>query len=737
VHVARLIGAKFPDGQLYVDLQGFALDPPLDPSAALTRLLTALGIPRDSIPSEVQAQAALFRSTVSDRSMLLLLDNAIDVEQVRPLLPGHPGCVVLITSRNDLRGLAVHPGADQVPLDVLTETESAAVLTDLLGPDRAAAEPEALAELARTCAHLPLALRIAGANLAADPGRGIADYTAEIATSGRLTELAVGGDERSAVRIAFDLSYIRLTVADQRLFRLLGLVPGADVGVPAAAALVGAVPAEARRALDRLVAANLLQRPRPGRYQFHDLIREYAVECAAADETADDRVVRVVDVLVQTATAASQLLYRPQGEAVPDALPLTTEATALQWLDEEWLNLLAVMRWAAIRPAVCRQAWRLAEALRGYFDTRGAAAEAVAACTAALHAASASGDRSAEASLLALLSTIEYNLGRYDRAIGYRVDVLRTVRDLGDTAAEADALCSIGRAQWRNGQPAAALRACREAMDVSRAAGHTDVEIEAMTVTGTVHLFRGEPLAALEWYERALALASTTGNREAVHRALHGRGNAREALGRVDEAIVDHQQVLDYCRASGRGFGETASLLNLAEAEMDSGRPTEAMVYAEEALRRGRDIGDVRAEARAHEYIAAARNELGQHRAAIAECREGLRLASGAGYHFAAASTMLVLAAAHRANGEPRAALRHAELALSTVRERGELLLEAAALSEAAQARFDVGDREAAGRLVCEAIRLAVQRGQRLVEARARLVLDRVGDQATSRLVRH
>ncbi|HKN56123.1 MAG TPA: BTAD domain-containing putative transcriptional regulator, partial [Amycolatopsis sp.] len=282
VHVGHLSRPLFPDGQLYVNLQGYSGESPMTPAAALIRFLGALGVPQNRVPADVEGQAALFRSVLADRKMLVLLDNALDADQVRPLLPGEPGCAVLITSRNDLRGLAVRPGVDHLPLGVLTGEESHAVLTDLLGTERAESELEAVTELARTCAHLPLALRIVGANLAADPHRDVEVYTEELKKRGRLSELAIDGDEPSAVRIAFDQSYLRMRAGDRGLFRLLGLVSGPDIGETAAAALAGVTPYEARRSLDRLAAANLLHRHAPGRYQLHDLIREYAADRARA-----------------------------------------------------------------------------------------------------------------------------------------------------------------------------------------------------------------------------------------------------------------------------------------------------------------------------------------------------------------------------------------------------------------------------------------------------------------------
>ncbi|WP_328701549.1 AfsR/SARP family transcriptional regulator [Amycolatopsis pittospori] len=721
VHVAHRFRPHYPDGQLYVNLQGYAAGPPLDPSAALTRFLGALGVHRDRVPAEPAEQAALFRSVLADKKMVLLLDNAVHVDQVRPLLPGRPGCTVLITSRNDLRGLAVDPGAVHLPLGVLTEPESRAVLAELLGPERTTAEPDAVGELAAACAHLPLALRIAGANLAADTGRGIAEYTAELTRSGRLEELAIDGDASSAVRGAFDRSYVRLSEEDRALFRMLGRVPGPDFGVPAAAAVAGLPRAETGRALDRLAAANLLQRHAPGRYQFHDLIREYAAERGHAEdppEHAAAALSRMIDSYVETAAMATRVLYAGA------ASPVFDEHTALRWLDTERYNLVDTIAHATTDPAYQPAAWRLIDVLRGYLQASGYAREAVAACTTALRSATEAGDLRARLSLLDVLGQMSHNLSDYGLAVEHFQQALEAARELKDLDAEADALRNLGRASSQQGKARQALHFHGQALSVSRAAGNTGAETLALNYIGVIHTFSGRPRTAVGWHERSLALARETGQREAAFHALNGRGIALWALGRLEESLSDHEQVLAYTRESGHGFGETATLVCLAETNCDAGRLDLAMAQAQECHARSVQIGDRRGEATAAEVIATVRNRRGEHVEALVGLHEALHVFTEIGFGYGEGSARLGLAIAYRSLGEAAKALEYSEKALTTLRENGQLLLEADVLTEIARDRLDLGEPEEARRVAGEAVRLAAKRGRRLPEERAREVLE-------------
>jgi DNA-binding SARP family transcriptional activator len=289
VHWAHRVRDRFPDGQLYVDLRGWAAGAPLRPIDALAGFLPALGVPAAEVPDQVEQAAALYRSLLAGRRMLVVLDNTRSPGQVRPLLPASPGCAVVLTSRDQLRGLIARDGAVRLDLDVLAPREARRLLTRLLGAERVDAEPEAEAELVRLCGYLPLALRIAAANLSGRPRTTVAAYAAELAGGDRLRALEAGEDTDAAVRVAFDRSYAALPAAARRLFRLLGLVPGAGIGPPAAAALAATDAAAAAALLDRLASAHLAGERAPNRYVLHGLLRRYAADRASAEDSPAER----------------------------------------------------------------------------------------------------------------------------------------------------------------------------------------------------------------------------------------------------------------------------------------------------------------------------------------------------------------------------------------------------------------------------------------------------------------
>ncbi|MFD6566610.1 BTAD domain-containing putative transcriptional regulator [Micromonospora profundi] len=289
VHWAHRVAHQFPDGQLFINLHGYAPQPPLRPIEALGVLLRSLGVRPEEVPVDVAGASAMYRSLTAGKRMLVVLDNARSAEDVRPLLPGGPGCLVLITSRDRLAGLAAREGVRRLTLGVLSPDDAGTLLARLLGEDRARAEPETVGELASLCAYLPLALRIAVASLAHRPYRRVADLVAELRTEDRLAALAADDDDEAAIQVAFDLSYETVPPAAQRLFRLLGLAPGEDFSTATAAALSGTAPAEAELLLERLAAAHLIEEHAPGRFAFHDLLRRYAHDRAMRQHSAHQR----------------------------------------------------------------------------------------------------------------------------------------------------------------------------------------------------------------------------------------------------------------------------------------------------------------------------------------------------------------------------------------------------------------------------------------------------------------
>ncbi|WP_216209958.1 AfsR/SARP family transcriptional regulator [Amycolatopsis aidingensis] len=427
VHWARAAGTAFPDGQLYVNLRGFDPDyEPVQPAAALARLLRALGVAPERIPQRQDELAGLYRSVLAERKVLLLLDNAREAEQVYPLLP--PAGTVLVTSRNRLGGLTAHAGARPLPLDTLPATDARALLENVLGADRVAAEPEAAAELARSCGYLPLTLRVAAANIASAPRADIAGFAAALSGRSRLTELAVDGTGENAVARAFAVSYRALGAETGRLFRLLALVPGTDFTPGVAAALAGVTAPEASRLLRGLTAAHLVEEHRTGRYRFHDLLRHYARERVGADESPAERDRawrRLAGAYLAAADRAVRLLGREELR-LPRTLPspeggvaeLGDEASASAWLDDEEQNLTAAVR-QAVAKGPFPLAWYLSDSLRlllqhrgRWLGPRGTLAEA----SHALDRARRNGDLEAEADALMALGAIENSRGRHEAA---------------------------------------------------------------------------------------------------------------------------------------------------------------------------------------------------------------------------------------------------------------------------------------------------------------------------------
>jgi DNA-binding SARP family transcriptional activator/DNA-binding XRE family transcriptional regulator len=321
IHWAHRVRNRFSDGQLFVNLHGFGRGLPLRPIDALSGLLRGLGVPGERIPAQQDEAAALYRSVVAGQRMLVMLDNAATAEQVRPLLPGTPTCLVVVTSRDRLGGLVASHGARPVNVDVLTPAEALELLRRMVGHSRLDAEPEATAQLARVCGYLPLALRIAAAQLVDSPTQTVAGYLAALASAGALDMLASDDDPSVAVRTTLDTSYNHLNDQQRRMFRLLALAPGRDLTIEAASALTATTPHQASRLMSRLVATHLIGEPTPGRYAFHDLVRQYATERTLIEDNAA--------LIGKTATSASPTI----GPGVPVLRVMSMEIALPFYID--------------------------------------------------------------------------------------------------------------------------------------------------------------------------------------------------------------------------------------------------------------------------------------------------------------------------------------------------------------------------------------------------------------------
>jgi tetratricopeptide (TPR) repeat protein len=454
VHWAHRAREGFPDGTLFVNLRGYDVTAsPMPPAEAVDGFLRALGVPPAAIPPTLEERSALLRTRLAGRRMLVVLDNAATAEQVRWLLPGTPGCLVMLTSRSRLSGLAARDGARRVAVDVLAAPEALALLGEVLGA-RVHAEPAAAEELVRLCGGLPLALRLAAERVNTRPHHTIADLVRELENEyDRLDLLAARDDKSSAVRATFSWSYWALDGDAARMFRLLGLHPGPEMGAGAAAALAGISVAGTRPLLETLTNMHRLEEVDRDRYRFHDLLRVYAVERAGADESAlarDRAVRRVLDWYLRHADAADRVLM-PQRRHIPltvsaQGLPpmdFPSPAAALQWCETERTNLVAAIR----RAADARHhelAWQLPFVLWSYFTVRKRWTDWIETHRLGLAAAEANSDRFGEALVLTSLANAYRDLRRFDEATQLFHRAIAVARELGEPWVEAAAVSLLG-----------------------------------------------------------------------------------------------------------------------------------------------------------------------------------------------------------------------------------------------------------------------------------------------------
>jgi tetratricopeptide (TPR) repeat protein/transcriptional regulator with XRE-family HTH domain len=732
VHAAHTVAGRFTDGQLFVNLRGHDPSGPLESARALAVLLYGLGVAPEEIPAEADAAVGLYRSLLADRRVLVVLDNAHSAAQVRPLLPASTGSRVLVTSRDRLTGLLARDGAQRLSLGVLHPKEAAELLARLVGPDRTQAEPEAAAELASACALLPLALRVAGAALADQPDCRIADYVGELRTGGRLVQLAIDGDPQSAIGAAFDLSNQSLPSEARRLFRLLGLLPGQDVSAEAAAALAGRSPRQARRLLDRLAAANLVEEQAPGRFGFHDLLREYATTRAHQDESEADRAVavkRLLDWYLATTTAAACLLYPGKvrlGTAACDRLPphpppFSDQAQALAWLDDERPNLLAAIQHSAAHgpPAV---AWLLADALRGYFMLRRRNLDWLAAAQTGLGAASEA-EPAAQAAMRLSLGDRHCFMGQSAQAVEQFTGALDLAVRASWLDGQAVILNNLGNVLSQLGRLEEVVQHYVAALALNRQTGRRALQVNNLGNLGIVSAELGRLAEAVDFHMEALAICQEIGSRDLEAATRWSFGTTLRELGRLDEAQDQLSRALLLTRTFGDRYGEAVSLNGLAVVHCEAGRHGEALDLATPALKLARDIEDREVEAVVSNTLAAVSMRLGDARAALRHGRRALRLAHETGSRNPEVVALIGLAAAHRHLGQFEPARTAAERAFLQARQTGYRILEGAALTTLADVALATGDGPQAATRAHQALDIQRATGHRLGQARALLAL--------------
>ncbi|MEU8024483.1 tetratricopeptide repeat protein [Micromonospora haikouensis] len=602
---AQRVRDRFPDGQLHVDLRGFdPRKPPVPPAEAVRGFLDAFEVPRHRVPTGPDAQAALLRSLLTGRRVLLVLDNARDADQVRPLLPGASGCLVLVTSRGQLPGLVAVEGARPVPVELLGPAESRALLAARLGSGRVDAEPGAVDEIVGRCAGLPLALAVVAARAAAHPRFPLATISAELREAPRRLDPLAGTDPGIDVRAVLSWSYALLGTPAARLFRLLGLSPGPDVGTAAVASLAGTSVAEVRPPLAELVGAHLVTEHRPGRFTCHDLLRAYARELADAGPATDRAAAtrRMLDHYLHTAHAAEGFLAPPRGPiALADPAPgvaperVDGRAAALAWFAAEHRGLVAAVEHAA-GTGHDTHAWQLAAACVSFFDLRGHWADWTATQQIALRAARRLGDRGAEAHAHRFLGGAATRLGRILDARAHQSRALVLFESLDDRINQAFTHRSLGWIAERSDDHRTALGHDLRALELFRHAGHRGGEAASLNSVGWCHAQLGDHRRAIADCEQALALLDELGDLDGVAMTLDSLGYVHRLLGEHARAAELYRRARGLFAALGDRHGEAEAGANLGDTLCEAGDHEGAAAAWRQALAILDDLGDPKAD---------------------------------------------------------------------------------------------------------------------------------------------
>ncbi|WP_327238238.1 tetratricopeptide repeat protein [Streptomyces sp. NBC_01317] len=586
VRWAHEVAHRFPDGQLYVNLRGF--DPTgsvMDPADAIRTFLDAFGVHPNRIPTGLDAQAALYRSLLAGRRVLVLLDNARDTEQVRPLLPGAPGCLAIVTSRNQLHGLIAADGARPVTLDVLTVSEAREFLARRLGADRLTAESGAGDEIVALCGRLPLALAIVSARAAVHPGFSLSSIAAELRRGHGSLDAFAGGDPVTDARSVFSWSYRTLSPAAARLFRLLALHPGPCCSTAAAASLVGLREPEARAPLAELVRAQLLTEETPGRFASHELLRAYGAELAHAHDSKDDRSAarhRMQDHYLHTALAAdtSMAPHRerfPLPPAAPGSGPLTfpDAREAADWIERERSVLLSSVEQDA-RYGSTGHCWRLAAILELFLDRRGRWQEQLTLQTFAVTAAQRLGDVYGQAHAHQVLGFVSGRLKRHDEARAQLSRALELYGELNDPIGMGRAHRYLAYQSNGLGRHLQALEHYRQAAVYYREASHTAGLGSIFNEVGWTYILLGEHEKALGQCRQSLALHQEIGDRNGEAAAWDSLGYAHHHLRRYQQALASYGHALDLYRDLRDCPLEADTLVHIGDTQAALGAPVRA-----------------------------------------------------------------------------------------------------------------------------------------------------------------
>ncbi len=682
VHAAHRLAARFPAGQIFLPLHAHTPgQQPVGPADALASLLLTIGVPAGQIPADLQARTGLWRDRLAGRPLLLVLDDAADSEQVRPLLPGAGGSLVLVTSRRRLTALE---DAQTISLDALPPGEAAGLLVRLaVRPGLSAADP-GVGEITRLCGCLPLAIGMLARQLYHHPAWTVAGLAAELAAA--VDRLELLATENLSVAAAFDLSYADLTEDQQRLFRRLGLHPGTDIDPYAAAAVDGVGLADARRGLEALYDQHLLTEPAPGRYRMHDLIREHARALAGRLDPGDDReqaTERLLDYYQHAAARAQALLARRVPAPVPGvasaAVPvLASREQALAWARAERTGLLAC-----------------------------------------LDRVTAVGQHARVIALTAGLAALLRDDGPWDEAITRHAAAVQAARQLGDRPGQALALTDLGDVRRLTGDHPGAARDLQEALGIHRGLGHRLGQARALGDLGHLRMVTSDYPGAVADHEEELAIYRDLGHRRGQASALDSLAAVRLVSGDYLRAAPDLKQALAIYRDLGHQPSQVVALLTLATLQQVTGEFPGAARDAQEGLSISRGASYRVGEGNALQTWGDLRRRTADYPAAARDLEEALAVYCGLGLPLGQAQVLIILADVRRLTGDYREAARVLEQALAIHRRVGNRIGVGNALSGLGNVRRLTGDYPGAARDLAEALVIYRGIGDRLGEGNA------------------
>ncbi|TQN32225.1 tetratricopeptide (TPR) repeat protein [Haloactinospora alba] len=606
LHWAHRMRYRYVDGDLYVNMRGHGPGPRLDASTALDSLLRTLEVPSERIPDDLDGRSALYRSRLDGKHMLILIDDAVSPEQVRPLLPASPTCLVLVTSRSTLSGLVAREGAQRMSLDTLTTEESLSLLRTHLGQQRLNAEPDMARALVAHCAHLPLALRILTERLLDRPDAPLADIAAELdAENERLDTLGITDDELSDVRAVFDSSYTALPSDAARMFRVLGVHPGIELDAASCAAAAGMPVKRTRALLDQLAGTHLLQRLGRERYRLHDLLRMYAAERFHAEEPVESQT-EVIDKLARWYLASARnavLAVMPNFRPVPDPegqpsgelLTFDTAHAALAWFEQERPTLISTLR-AAVDHELYELAWKLPVTLGVFFELHQHRHEDLDIHAIGLGAARSLDDRKGQARTLIGLADAQWMLDEIEQALETYVSALEAAREVGDGWTEGFALYQLGNLRWQRNRDSEAPTLIRHAIDAFRRAEDKRGEGMALLSLAAYEQSLGHHDTALEHCGTALTIFTDIADTWSAAWARCYRADALTSANQHRAAIAEYQTALPVFIDLADIDTEAITRIGLGRTHRVLGETDQARNHLGTALDLLRSVDDSRAE---------------------------------------------------------------------------------------------------------------------------------------------